>query len=36
MQLMLWMGATVNERGSIARDWFVDVGANIGKSIVLQ
>lgn len=30
MQLMLWMAGTVNERGNLAKDLFVDVGANIG------
>jgi hypothetical protein len=31
MQLMLWMAGTVNEKGHLSKDLFVDVGANIGK-----
>jgi len=31
MQLMLWMAASVNDRGTLARELFVDVGANIGR-----
>jgi hypothetical protein len=30
MQLMLWMASSVNDKGYIARDTFVDIGANIG------
>jgi hypothetical protein len=33
MQLMLWMGGTVNERGYLGRELFVDVGANIGTDV---
>lgn len=33
MQLMLWMDATVSNpsKGAMRRDFFVDVGANIGS-----
>lgn len=33
MQLMLWMAAQINDRRGLVRDYFVDVGANIGKKI---
>jgi hypothetical protein len=33
MQLMLWMAGTVNERGYLGRELFVDVGANIGMEV---
>lgn len=33
MQLMLWMAGTVNEKGYVGRELFVDVGANIGTYI---
>ncbi len=32
MQLMLWMAASVNDRAFVAREHFVDVGANIGNA----
>lgn len=34
MQLMLWMAAEANEKGSILKDTFVDIGANIGSCSV--
>ena len=34
MQLMLWMSSSVHENGGLARDTFVDVGANIGSCTV--
>ena len=34
MQLMLWMAAQVNDKpGTLFKDTFVDVGANIGNSV---
>lgn len=33
MQLMLWMAGTVNDKGYVGRELFVDVGANIGMII---
>lgn len=34
LHLMLWMAGTAHEHGGIARDTFVDVGANIGSCSV--
>eukprot|EP01038_Epipyxis_sp_PR26KG_P012219 gene12219-16369_t len=34
MQLMLWMAASVNEKAALAKETFVDVGANIGSCSV--
>lgn len=31
MQLMLWMASSVMEKGISTKDYFVDIGANIGK-----
>ena len=30
MQLMLWMAGSANEKGTVGKELFVDVGANIG------
>jgi hypothetical protein len=36
MQLMLWMSSSVQNHGHMSRDLFVDVGANIGMTIILN
>lgn len=36
MQLMLWMAASINDKTFVAREHFVDVGANIGSYFVVS
>lgn len=35
MHLMLWMASQIHDRRGLVRDYFVDVGANIGIFIVI-
>jgi hypothetical protein len=36
LHLMLWMASEIQEKGKLAKDYFVDVGANIGKFVALS
>jgi hypothetical protein len=33
MQLMLWMASVVSDKHSLQKDFFVDIGANIGETL---
>lgn len=35
MQLMLWMASEVSDNHALQKDYFVDVGANIGKCFLI-